>query len=148
MGLALLLGFVVASRASGQAVPSAPERYRNPAVAGVLSFAIPGAGQAYNGQWGKGLGVLGATVGFAALGGTVNDQARRDFEACKPTVSTPCEEKSGGDVFYFVAVGSWVYGILDAAFTADHLNDEARARVEPARTSDGRGAIALRVSTR
>ena len=43
----------------GQTVPSeAPKFYKNPAVATILSFFLPGLGQMYNGEFGKGFGLM------------------------------------------------------------------------------------------
>ena len=40
---------------------------KNPIIAAVLSFVIPGVGQIYNGEMKKGLVLLGATVGSAIV---------------------------------------------------------------------------------
>jgi LCP family protein required for cell wall assembly len=49
--------------------PSAPTlRYRSPALAGLLSFAIPGLGQAFAGAWRRGLAVAAPAVVLAAFG--------------------------------------------------------------------------------
>ncbi len=40
-----------------------------PSVAGVASFFLPGLGQCYCDEWGRGLGIFGANVAFALLGG-------------------------------------------------------------------------------
>jgi len=60
---------------------------RNPWVAGLLSAAVPGLGQFYNRQWGKGagflLGLLGLTV---ALSSTVDPKA---LEQAAETGTTP-----------------------------------------------------------
>ncbi len=48
------------------------KRARNPWVAGILSGLIPGLGQFYNRQWGKGAGFL---VGFIAVDGLLGVSA-------------------------------------------------------------------------
>lgn len=49
---------------------------RNPWVAGLLSGLLPGLGQFYNRQWGKGAGVLVAIIALTAvLSGSVDQQA-------------------------------------------------------------------------
>ena len=37
-------------------------------IAGVASFLVPGLGQCYCDEWGRGLGILGASAGLAILG--------------------------------------------------------------------------------
>ena len=37
-------------------------------IAGLASFLVPGLGQCYCDEWGRGLGIMGASVGFALLG--------------------------------------------------------------------------------
>lgn len=124
--------------------------YHNPAVQGVMSSMIPGLGQFANGQPVKGLAVLGSTVGLLAIGTSAQDKADEDFATCvaRNARGVICEEDVGGLPFFWAAGGVWLFGILDAAFTAEHKNDVARARVQAARAADGRVALALRITTR
>lgn len=46
-----------------------PTDPNNPAVAGLVSFFIPGLGQMISGETGRGLGFLGGSVGCAILTG-------------------------------------------------------------------------------
>ncbi len=39
-----------------------------PCIAGVASLIVPGLGQCYCDEWGRGLGIFGANVGFVLLG--------------------------------------------------------------------------------
>lgn len=69
---------------------------KNPGLAAVLSFLITGLGQIYNGQIGKGIGLLIAAAVSAAL--------------CTVIIG-----------FVFLPV-IWIYGIYDAYKTTEKLN--------------------------
>lgn len=69
---------------------------KNPGLAAVLSFLITGLGQIYNGQIGKGIGLLIAAVVSAAL--------------CTVIIG-----------FVLLPI-IWIYGIYDAYKTAEKIN--------------------------
>lgn len=72
------------------------DRY-NPTIAGVASFLVPGLGQCYCEEWGRGLGLLSASAGLALLGtaeaslmfygATVNSEYYRKHGAADPVSS-------------------------------------------------------------
>ena len=88
------------------------EARKSPVAAFGLSFMIPGAGQAYNGQWGKGGLMLGgavvSTVVFAV--GVSNSIFSTDGD-------------DGLIVAGFVGMaGFWVWSMIDAPRTANAIN--------------------------
>ena len=52
-----------------------PQKASRPAVAVLLSALLPGLGQFYNGQWGKGLGCL---IGLLVIGGILSSSVDLD----------------------------------------------------------------------
>ncbi len=60
---------------------------KNPWVAGILSGVLPGLGQFYNRQWGKGVGfLLGIIVLFGVLSSSVDQKA---LDQAAATGTTP-----------------------------------------------------------
>lgn len=91
------------------------DQYRDPFVAGAFSFLIPGAGQGYNGQWGKGVMFLGSEVAMIWLSSSVASS-----RTCSGGESQTCPLAQGLAV---AAVGTWVWGIVDAARSAKEINE-------------------------
>lgn len=92
--------------------------YKSPGTAAILSFLVPGVGQMYNGQVGKGVGLFllsagAATVGLAAAASSTVD-GRNDGPAA-----------AGVGVFLL----TWIYSIVDAHSTAKRLNAQRGFRV-------------------
>jgi len=86
------------------------EAPKSPGGAFALSLMIPGAGQAHNGQWGKGALMLG--------GGLVSVAA---------AVAGSDECDSSDDCALFTAglvgmVGFWVWSMIDAPVSANSIN--------------------------
>jgi Na+-transporting NADH:ubiquinone oxidoreductase subunit NqrD len=97
-------------------------RPRSAALAGLLSAILPGLGQFYNRQWGKGLGFLiGVILGFlvflsrttAILGST--DLAEIQQSAASPT---PPEGLGLLSLLGLLVVGVAIWSIVDAARSA------------------------------
>ncbi len=87
-----------------------PEVSKSPAGAFALSLMIPGAGQAHNGQWGKGALMLGGglvSVGLAVAGADECDS------------SGDCSLLTAGVVGL---VGFWVWSMIDAPVSASSIN--------------------------
>jgi hypothetical protein len=120
---------------------TAPAPHYNPAAAGLFSALIVGGGQAYNGQWEKGA----AFLSMAVLGGV-------GFANVRAREMDDCERETTGTCYYTASnllgvglVAWWVYGIVDAAWTARRLNVEA---LEVAPTVGPSGNLGLRLSWR
>jgi len=97
-------------------------RPRSAALAGVLSAVLPGLGQFYNRQWGKGLGFLiGVSLGFlvflsratAILGST--DLAQVQQSAASPT---PPEGLGQLSLLGLLIIGIAIWSIVDAVRSA------------------------------
>lgn len=86
--------------------PAMRTYYREPALAGVLSFLVPGVGQFYNGQIGKGFGYMFGTYGLFFL---MYPFAYADL----PIMASMC--LLGGVTLYIAA-------IVDAAVSAGRIN--------------------------
>jgi hypothetical protein len=89
---------------------------REPAVAALLSLAIPGAGQIYNGQTGKGVLQFGAAVvGLAAFSGAAYDAEELTYAGLG------------------LALGVSLWSLIDAPVTASKMNRErGYSKADPA----------------
>ena len=114
--LALLTTILLGSAHTAEAQTASEqtvETRKSPWVAFALSFVvIPGAGQAYNGQWGKGGLMLGGQVASAVVMVAGADD---------------CIFGSGTDcgVAYVGAagvIGFWLWSVIDAPITASAIN--------------------------
>jgi len=76
---------------------------RNPGVAAVLSLFIPGAGQIYNGEIGKGMGFLGAVIALWAFWSVFSTYAAFSSTASSMTW-----------IFGLATVGICIWAITDA----------------------------------
>lgn len=129
--LVLLMLAAVAPACAQQAPPQIIFiQEKNPAAAGLFSFLIPGAGQVYNGQAGKGVFFLGSAIGLLWLG-------------------SDTEEGSTSSTLYGVAyIGNWVWSIVDGVRTAKRMNAEERTKVQPTVGADGRVGLSVTVPIR
>ncbi len=104
-----------AQTTSAQPTEQAAEAPKSPVGAFGLSMMIPGAGQAHNGQWGKGgLMLAGGIVsaGVAIAGANTCDS------------SDSCHLRTAGLVGM---VGFWVWSMIDAPISANAINRETDA---------------------
>ena len=114
------------SSAPGQSVE---HRRRSPALAWFLSFLVPGAGQGYNGQWGK------AAVFFTVFTTGVVLSARKDGDLdCIMERDETCGAAETAGAWMWL--GGWVGAQIDAPLTAAAMNRRSRA-------TSGRVSIAL-----
>jgi hypothetical protein len=106
--LRVVHGAALARRGTGQA---AITPHKSPPLAWLLSFAAPGAGQAYNGQWRK-AGAFASLTGLAAVlyFGAEHDCEVYDFE---------CGIRSVG---LAIAVATWAGAQIDATLSAVAIN--------------------------
>ena len=88
---------------------------KNPWIAGILSGVLPGLGQFYNRQWGKGIGFLG---GIIALSVVVSSSV--DPKALEQAAGTGTTPDGLGLIFLLLVVSLVValWSITDAARTA------------------------------
>ena len=77
---------------------------------GIASWFIPGLGQAINGQWGKGLGFLGGTVGLGVIAATTGV-----LGALKNNLSTMVASSLGLSLGY---LGLTIWSVIDAVKNA------------------------------
>ncbi len=102
---------VEAQTEAGQTV----ESRKSPWLAFGLSFLIPGAGQAYNGQWAKGGLMFGGVAAFAVV-------MASDFDNCEFVYATP---QAPCGVFWAGLVGAGLFALwswVDAPRTANAIN--------------------------
>ncbi len=137
------------ARVTGTAPPA--YLYKSPGVATLFSFLIAGAGQVYNGQVGKGIGLfLVSTAGAAvALSAAAARNTSCDFAGDCSTNSAPI--LIGGGVFF----ATWIYSMVDANSTARHHNEQMGFRVGSipvaphiGAESNGRTTIGLSLAVR
>jgi hypothetical protein len=102
----------VPTQAATPAQPRArvTEGRKSPGVAFLLSFLIAGAGQGYNGQWGKAVLMFGG----AAAGLAVANAGSEDCDLYED-----CGQFTAGVV---TAVGIWIWSFIDAPLTASAIN--------------------------
>jgi hypothetical protein len=96
--------------------------YKSPGEAALFSFIIPGAGQMYNGQVGKGVGLLVISGGALIAGAAMSNNANCNGFTCNQDY-TPLA------IGAVVSVGVWIYSIFDAYGTAKQHNAQAGFRV-------------------
>ena len=89
---------------------------KNPWIAGILSGVLPGLGQFYNRQWGKGVGfLLGVVIPIVVLLSSVNlDALQRAAES-----GTPPDNIGLLFSLAIVSLAIAVWSIADAAWTAN-----------------------------
>jgi|GEM_PF-3886622 len=127
--LLIVILFICTGRASAQIVeeeeithtPQVTYQYRDksPALAALFSVLLPGGGQYYNGEIGKGIAFTATSVG-GYLGGFVFLVA-----ALVP--------EDGNDLFaglglacWVVSIGSHIWSIVDAPISANKINQKNR----------------------
>ncbi len=99
----LLLLLLTATLIGATATTAEAQSRKSPFVAGGLSFLLPGTGQFYNGQWGKGGLMMGGAVvasGMVASGIICADN------------SNDCAQLNVGAA---ALVGIWVWSMIDGA---------------------------------
>jgi hypothetical protein len=91
-----------------------------PAIAIFLSALLPGLGQFYNGQWGKGLGFL---IGLLVVGGILSRAV--DLSALQRSAASGIPPDNIGQFFFLLllllAIAIW--SIVDAGRTAKRSHE-------------------------
>lgn len=96
---------------------------KDPTLAAILSGLVPGVGHMYAGEWGKGFLIAGGIVA-ARVGGRVGGVlicGGADSEGLPDCTAGQLVELAG----IGVALGTYVYGIIDAAAAARSANEAA-----------------------
>ena len=123
--------------------------YKDPGTSTLLSVLVPGGGQLYSGETGRGLTILGVglgglVLGVAATSSSVGVSCDDDFDCEDDTNYLPM---AAGYVAYF---GSWIYGIIDADDSANRMNTKrglARS-VAPVVAPSSRGGTEVGLTVR
>jgi TM2 domain-containing membrane protein YozV len=92
--------------------------YKNPGEALLFSFLVPGVGQMYNGQVGKGVGLLMLSSG-ALVGGAVASSNSCGYGCNTAPLAIGAS----------VALATWIYSMFDAYGTAKQHNEKMGFRV-------------------
>jgi hypothetical protein len=116
--LAATMMWSTPSSALAQDAAPAESGRKVPALAFALSFVVPGAGQAYNGEWEKSAFVLGSTVVAVGLFG---------FDGVSCLVDDDGENCVQAAVGLGLAGAILLYSWIDAPLTARALN----RRIDP-----------------
>jgi hypothetical protein len=128
------ISYLPAMARSPQSVYQPVVIQKDPSLAAVLSFLVPGGGHLYAGEEGTGILLLaGGTLSL--LIGT--QTAAEQILDC----TTNCDTAGDGALFFGVAayVGAWVYGMIDGPEAARRAN----ARIAPTMSYSGRPAVKL-----
>ncbi len=89
---------------------------KSPGVAFILSFLLVGAGQGYNGQWGKGLLMAGGAVSSIAIANAGIEKCDPDFYSDE---EADCSQVALGVV---AALGFAIWSWIDAPVSASAIN--------------------------
>lgn len=151
MRLSLALAFLVsASAVSAQTSPQTtyqppPPGYKDPGTATLFGVLITGGGHFYSGETGKGLALLGIGTGAYVVGAVATASSCNSY-------GDSCDNVAPLLLGAGVALGTWIYGIVDADDAARRTNAENGYDVPMAlaptalRTDDGtRPGLAMRV---
>lgn len=93
--------------------------YRDPTISSALSFFIPGAGQLYNGQRNKGLGIMLWWVGSGII--SLYSYSNANDNPLDQNYNTMLLISS---ISTISVVMSWVVGLFDAPISSNKINDQ------------------------
>ncbi len=105
----------IAKEKPQSAVQTVPRKSRkDPVVAGLLSFFLPGTGQLYNGEMAKGAIMFGvASIGSLLIFSAAYDEVHGDEGV---------ESKAVPGLF--IVMGAWIWSTIDAPISASRINRE------------------------
>lgn len=125
---------------------ASPQNYRtasfkDPGTSTLIGVIVPGGGHIYAGEMGKGLMLLGIAVAGPVVGAAVSAS----------TVEFSCDGWSCSDDTNYVpyalgavvAVGAWVYGIIDADDAAHRVNQRNGLAIAPVPMQNSKAGIGL-----
>lgn len=107
---------------------------KDPSLAAVLSFLLPGGGHLYAGEEGTGILLLAGGTLSLLIGTQI---AANQILDC----TTNCDTAGDGALSFGLAayVGAWIYGMIDGPEAARRAN----ARITPSMSYSGRPAVTL-----
>ncbi|TLY17722.1 MAG: hypothetical protein E6K69_01780 [Nitrospirae bacterium] len=101
-----------------------------PALAALLSALLPGLGQFYNRQWGKGIGFL---LGFFVLGGALTSSIDLEQVQQAAALGNPVDNIGQLAILMLLLLALAVWSIVDAVRTA-------KQKLERNSVVEGRGS--------
>lgn len=111
-------GASTSGAASSARRPAEDAFRKDPATAVILSFFIPGVGQMYAGEGGKGAALLGVHIlSYAAV--VYGVDCYNNYTCSRNTANTYIGVGAG------VILGNWIYSMVDAAGAAHRHNQQA-----------------------
>jgi hypothetical protein len=103
---------------SARSSPEAPRK--NGTIATLLAVVIPGSGHVYAGETGKGLALFAGTAAAAGIGYSYSkSKCPSSNDNCDLTPMVAADA---------VALGLWIYGVIDAHNATRHTNLYAASR--------------------
>ena len=101
---------------------------KSPALAFVLSFLLPGAGQYYNGDVVKGVLQTGLVItGWVVALTTYEEEESGEYYYSGLYYTIYSSEKTAGVyIGVGIAVGAWVWSMIDAPISASNINKRRR----------------------
>lgn len=121
---------------------SMPGEYRkDPTVAVILSFLVPGVGHMYAGETGKGIGLL--AIDLLSYGAIAYGVACNNSYTCSQNTAQTYAGVGAG-----VLVGNWIYSMVDASGAAHRHNRRAgfvatMERAQPVFAAGARGTTRI-----
>lgn len=95
-------------------------KYKDPGTSSLFAVLITGGGHFYSGESGKGLALLGGSIGSLVLGISLSEEASLTCWNYNCTVEENLTPLYLGAA---VAAGLWIYGIADAGNAARRSNE-------------------------
>jgi len=93
---------------------------KDPVLACILSVLVPGVGQIYNGQVGKGIGMMAGTYGALLLAAVSVGDSYGDYYNNSYSSSNSNYQLAG--ISLLAMVGFYVWSIVDAPLSASRIN--------------------------
>lgn len=108
---------------SAQTNSSAAPGYRDPGTATIYAVVLPGGGQLYSGETGRGLLLLGGSSAAILAGTALSSEASCKYDASSP-YGLSCKEanRTPLTVGMLASLAVWGYGIFDAKKSAERQN--------------------------
>lgn len=120
VALAVLLAGTSVSAQQQQAATQA--KPKEPGTATLISVLVTGGGQMYSDEVGRGMTMLGVSLGSIVLGAVASSPESCSYNSLTGTAT--CGGGSSAPLYIgmLVAAGTWVYSIMDAGPAARRYN--------------------------